>query len=366
MPQAARSSTRRIAKLAGVSHVTVARVLRNDPCVSAPTAARVRAHIERNGYRPNPLVTALMTQIRAARPSTYQPTVAFLNAWWPPAVWHGCPTKTAQFDGAKARAAELGYKLDMFWLFAPRMTSARMEQILRTRQIQGVLIGPVQHSWKKIAFAWDEFSLATISFSIREPELVNAGAAVFHGMCRIMAELRVRGYRRVGYVTSRDFERRVSTLAGGAFRLHQHEFAAADRIEPLIFENEPEAGAFRRWLETCRPDVVVTRLQPIHEMLVEFRLKPPRDLGFAHLDLSPALRAAGVAGVDPLHAQVGAAAVESVIQQINSNIRGIPKVPTTLFVYGEFVDGTTLRAAPKGTRAGVFSNRAFVETNSFD
>jgi LacI family transcriptional regulator len=343
-------STRRLAELAGVSHMTVARVLRNDARVSPVTAAKVRALVKRHGYRPHPMVTALMTQLQATRRTSFRPTVAYLNTWWPPAAWQRCPTKTSQFNGAKARAEELGYKLEMFWLFAPGVTSDRMVQILRTRRIQGVLIGPIQHAWKKFSFAWDQFSLATISFSLREPELANAGSAIFHGTSRVMAELRARGYRRIGYVTSRDFERRVATLAGGAFRLHQHEFRAEDRLEPLIFEDQPDAATLKEWLEKARPDAVLTRLQDVFEQLTAMGVRMPRDLGFAQIDLSPALKAKGVAGMDQLHHLVGAAGIESVINQINNNVRGIPQVPTTLFVYGQFIDGRTLRPPCRSNR----------------
>jgi DNA-binding LacI/PurR family transcriptional regulator len=364
-------STRRIARLAGVSHVTVARTLRNDPSVAPATARRVRQVLKRHGYRPNPMVSALMAQLRSSRKKAYQPTLAFLNAWWPPTVWWSCPTKTAQFHGAEARAAELGYRLEMFWLAGRGMTSDRMVTILRTRGVQGVLVGPIQHAWKGLSFGWEHFSVATISFSIVEPRVMNAGAAVFQAMARIMAELLARGYRRVGYITSRDFERRVDTLAGGAFRLFQREFPAEDRLEPLIFDYEVEKEAVRSWLDRSRPDVIVTRLPNVYELLGALGHRIPRDLGFAHLDLPPALRAQGVAGIDALHAQVGAAAIELVINQIHLNLRGVPRVPTTTAVYGEFVPGPSLRprvrgAASRRFRALLASPCAYADGNSFD
>jgi DNA-binding LacI/PurR family transcriptional regulator len=371
MAAVAALSTRRIARLAGVSHVTVARTLRNDPCVAPATAQRVRRVLKRHGYRPNPMVSALMAQLRSSRRKVYQPTLAFLNAWWPPTVWWQCPTKTAQFHGAEARAAELGYKLEMFWLGARGMTSDRMVGILRTRGVQGVLVGPIQHAWKGLAFGWEHFSVATISFSIVEPRVTNAGAAVFQAMARLMAELLARGYRRVGYITSRDFERRVDTLAGGAFRLFQREFAAPDRLEPLIFDYDVETEGVRSWLRRERPDVIVTRLPNVYEAIVALGYGVPGDLGFAHLDLPPALRAQGVAGIDALHAQVGAAAVELVINQIHLNLRGVPRVPTTTSVYGEFVPGPSLRPRLRGAASHRFrgmlsSPCAYADGNSFD
>jgi DNA-binding LacI/PurR family transcriptional regulator len=50
-----------VARLAGVSHQTVSRVLNGSPRVRAETAARVRDAIARLGYRPNPAARALVT-----------------------------------------------------------------------------------------------------------------------------------------------------------------------------------------------------------------------------------------------------------------------------------------------------------------
>jgi DNA-binding LacI/PurR family transcriptional regulator len=50
-----------VARLAGVSHQTVSRVLNNHPNVRAETASRVRAAIAELGYRPNRAARALVT-----------------------------------------------------------------------------------------------------------------------------------------------------------------------------------------------------------------------------------------------------------------------------------------------------------------
>lgn len=51
-----------VARLAGVSHQTVSRVLNDSPQVRPETAARVRAAIDTLGYRPNRTARALATQ----------------------------------------------------------------------------------------------------------------------------------------------------------------------------------------------------------------------------------------------------------------------------------------------------------------
>ena len=57
-----------VAKLAGVSHQTVSRVLNDHPHVSAKTRAGVLAAIRDLGYRPNAAARTLATGYTGARP----------------------------------------------------------------------------------------------------------------------------------------------------------------------------------------------------------------------------------------------------------------------------------------------------------
>ena len=57
-----------IAEKAGVSRATVSLALRNQTSIPARTRTRIRQLAEQLGYRPNPLISALMSYHRAARP----------------------------------------------------------------------------------------------------------------------------------------------------------------------------------------------------------------------------------------------------------------------------------------------------------
>jgi LacI family transcriptional regulator len=56
--------------------------------------------------------------------------------------WRGYSSPRLYFEGASRRAAELGYRLDAFWLSDPDIPTQRMEAILRTRNVQGLLFAP--------------------------------------------------------------------------------------------------------------------------------------------------------------------------------------------------------------------------------
>ncbi len=339
----AKPTLRHIAKAAGVSHTTVSRALRNDSSIPPGTARRLQQLAQRLGYAPNPLVAALLSQVRANRPQGDHTVIAYLNTWWPRRSWESCDTKTGQYRGAAKRAGELGFRLENFWLHEPGMTPTRLAGILKARGIRGVLIGPLQSQNVAIGFPWDEFALATIGYSLHTPVIGRACHAHFRGMYRAMDELIARGYRRIGYVTSKDFEERVNSLWGAAYRFNQHRLPARGRIAPLIFEREAERAGLKRWLAHTRPDAIVNALPGVHEMLTaELGMQTPRDIGFVHLDLPTHLKAAGVAGIDQLWEIVGAGALDLISNQLYTNECGLPEHPVTHLIEGVWTDGATL------------------------
>jgi LacI family transcriptional regulator len=349
MASAPRPTLRSLAAEAGVSATTMSFALRGSPEISDATRERLQRLARARGYRINPLVSALFSQVRRWKPRGDHAVIAYLNTWWPRRLWETCNTKTGQFRGAAKRAAELGFRLENFWLREPGMTPARLARILRARGIRGVLVGPVQDQRAPLDFPWGDFALATTGYSLHEPAIARASHAHFRGMYRAMDELIARGYRRIGYVTSKDFEGRVNSLWGAAYRYNQHRLNAKNRIEPLEFESEADARGLQRWIAHARPDAVINALPNVFEILAELDLRAPRDLGFAHLDLPTHLKAANVCGIDQLWEIVGACTLELIASQLYTNTCGIPPHPVTQLVEGIWVEGRTLAKAPAGT-----------------
>jgi LacI family transcriptional regulator len=337
-----RPTLRSLAAEAGVSVTAMSFALRDSSKVSAATRARLRKLAQERGYRTNPLVSALFSQVRTRKPRGGHQVIAYLNTWWPKRPWETCSTKTGQFRGAANRAAELGFRLENFWLREPGMTPARLAQIFKARGILGGLVGPLQDQDVPLNFPWDQFALATLGYSLHAPAISRACHAHFRGMFRAMDELINRGYRRIGYVTSGDFEDRVNSLWGAAYRFNQDRLPQKNRIAPLIFKGEAERGALKTWLSATRPDAIVNALPDVFEILTELKLGFPRDLGFVHLDLPTHLRAANVCGIDQLWEVVGFGALELIANQLYTNSLGLPKHPGTHLIEGAWVEGDTL------------------------
>ena len=352
MPPPLRPTVRSLAAEIGVSATTISFALRNSLEVSLATRERVQQLARARGYRANPLVSALYSQVRCRKSLGDHAVIAYVSTWQPTARWETCNTKAGQFRGAAKRATELGFRLEDFSLREPGMTSSRLARIFKARGIRGLLIGPLQNGDAVPDFPWDDFAFATMGYSLRSPAISRSCHAHFRGMHRAMDELIVRGYRRIGYVTSQDTEERVNSLWGAAYRLNQLRLAAAHRIEPLTFADEAESRGLKHWLTDARPDAIITALPNVFELLAESGLRPPDGLGFAHLDLPTHLRAAQVCGIDQLWEIVGAGALELVAGQLYTNTCGIPPHPVTQLVEGVWVDGVTVRNQPSGETGG--------------
>jgi hypothetical protein len=88
-----------LARAAGLSKATVSRALRNDPRQSGATRTRVQGLARRLGYRPHPMVTALMTQIRVGRRPRFRGLIGILDLWPERRGWASNPMVPPFLEG---------------------------------------------------------------------------------------------------------------------------------------------------------------------------------------------------------------------------------------------------------------------------
>ncbi|OAH12337.1 LacI family DNA-binding transcriptional regulator [Streptomyces jeddahensis] len=121
-----RPTIHEVARLAGVSHQTVSRFLRNDPTMRPDTARKVAKAVAELGYRPN-LAARTMRTRRSNRIAVIIPTSA---ERFPLGV----------LSGAAAAAHEAGYLLDIVGLEGDAAArAARLEALLQLESTDGIL-----------------------------------------------------------------------------------------------------------------------------------------------------------------------------------------------------------------------------------
>lgn len=325
-------SLAKVANAAGVAKSTASLALRGSPRVDAATMARVKAAAERLGYRADPRVGSLMARIRGAKALHDQETLAF--------VWVGATRddrrrdrfSVRSFAGAKRRAEELGCALEEFFLNAEGMTAARLEKILVTRGITGVVFSAPHHLMDvRVDWNWAHFAAARIGSSDFSPPLHRVESNHYRNMLTAMAKLGEAGCRRPAVVLFELLHRRLHGMHQAAF-MASHP-TIGDSLD-LCLPGFPEDGAkVKAWLEKTRADAFCFVMNPPDETLRWLRTLPNLKR-MVTLD-TPKRGLPGILIRDEL---IGASAVDLVVAQLHRNERGVPEHPTSVLLEGEWRD----------------------------
>jgi LacI family transcriptional regulator len=330
---------REIAAKAGVSKSTVSLALRRDPACSAKTVERIHRLANKMGYRPNPLVTANMANMRLGEGrKNIQSILAYFYDHS-----RGLPYKLKSFIGASERARELGFELEAFPYNDPEFSSKRLLKILRHRNVQGILIGESRTPIYHIEFNWAQFAVAAIGYTLQSPHVDRVGFDHTENMAWIFQDLNNRKYKRVGLALRSDFDDRTSHLPTASYLSYRFEEHRADPL-PLYVERENwNETSFFNWYDRNKPDCIITQGNEIGTWLASRKIRIPHDVGvfsiwgeaeeqvedYSHFNVSLEL--------------LSKTAINVISDQLNSNSRGVPQQRRSILISSELVDRKSLR-----------------------
>lgn len=335
-----RLSVRDIATHAGASHTTVSLALRDDPRITEATRRRIQQAARKLGYRPDAVVSSLMARLRTLRVRPVQATLGFVTAWPERKVWRESWNHRRFLAGVQRRAQELGYALDEFWLTEPGMSGTRMSEILRARGIQGLVLMSLPDMGGHLDLVWDQFAFVTKGLTVAHPSTHRVISSHYEDMKLVLRELDRRGYRRIGLVLGERMNVRVDRAWEAAFLLHQQDIPGPDRLPALVAPVAASEALFWRWWADYRPEVILFCELPVPQWLEKRRLRSPHDVGLVHLDWSR--NVSPLAGLDSNPDEMGAAATDLLVGQIEANELGVPKREKIVAVRGRWVNGSSL------------------------
>jgi len=334
-------SIAQVASEAGVAKSTASLALRGSYRVDPETAARVKAAAERLGYRSDPRVGSLMARIRRARAVTSRERLAFV---WV-AAWREERLKdwfsSLVYAGAKRRTEEVGCALEEFLLDDEGMTPARLEKILVTRGITGVVFSSPLHAIEaKVSWNWSHFSSVLIGSSNFDPSLHRVAEHHYRNLWMAMDRLRAAGCRRPVVALFERHHLRHHGAQRAAFVEH-HPLSPRQALGLWRFGLPERREEVLAWLTKTRADGLILGMNPPDEMIEWLRAQPQLKV-IVTLDVPKP----GVAcmRVDP--GRIAASAVDMVMAQLHRNERGVPEHPTTLFLEGEWSE-VPARDAPE-------------------
>jgi len=330
-----------IARKAGVSLMTVSRALRKQGDVAAATQVKVEKIAAELGYRPHPLISALMSYRRAAKPIQSHSVLGFVTSFPTQDGWKSRKIYQEFFQGAAEAADRHGYRLEEFWLRAPGMTAQRFSDVLYNRGISGLILAPLPISQGHLRLDWERFSAVTFSYTLARPLLHRVANHQFRAMRLTMRQLRRLGYRRKGLAMPASFDQRIDHQWIGGFLMEQRRSKLADRVPPFLIEdkNWNEAN-FRKWFLRHRPDVILSQQIKILDWLHNLGREVPQHVGFVHLNCPD--QSGRIAGIYQNSPVIGQVAVDFLVGMIQRNERGIPTLAHTLLVEGTWVEGATV------------------------
>src|ERR1017187_1740940 len=338
MPHAS-PTIRAIARQLGLSRTTVSEALRGLPRIQHETAMKVCIAAEKAGYHPNPMASAVMSQIRRASTQSFRGGLAAVNIDESDRPSHARRYHDALIDGARERAAELGYKLQVFLVGQEGVTVERLDGILRSRGIQGLLLLPAWQEPDLTRLDWSHYAGVYTDYMIARPALHTIACDHYRSLMAALQHLGRLGFRRPGVFLHRHHDRRLQHRWEGAFLAYQRNHRNTGRIPPLVM-NEFDRADFIRWFKRHRPDVVLGHSTEAIDWITECGARIPETVGFICLNVSTVDRPC--AGLDFRPHLLGARSVELLIAQLQRNERGIPSPASITMIPALWRDGPTL------------------------
>lgn len=332
-----------MARAAGVARSTISKALRDDPTIPAARCAEIKRIAKKLGYSPNPMISALMAKLHHQRRRSDPCHIGWIDLWPTGQGPATVPILAPLLQGARQRARELGFDIEVHRVVAKGIRPERLRQMLTARSQWGLIIPPVPQSTMSFPLDMRGLTGVTIGTSLHAPTMHRVSPNHYQGAQLACDQLRARGCRRIGLALSRTMDERVEGKWLGAYAARQFLWPEKDRARPLLFDvaagvdpaGKPISGAdeaaFRTWIRRERLDGLLLAEPTVAAWAVKARdvLSPSC---VAWLVLEP--KQTNVRGIDYRAEQIGAAAVELVVGQIHRNERGNPAAPHTVLLDG--------------------------------
>ena len=310
--------------------------------VSSATAARVRAAAQAAGYRCNPLLGAVLSQVRRSGGLRFRGALGILDleeSERPPGAVRFHELLVA---GAKRRSAALGFSLTRFLVGPDGLQPPRLNAVLGARNIGGLLILPAYWEIHLEPVDWSKLAGIYLDRIIQHPALHCVSVDHYAAIWMAMEELAARGYRRPGLVLQRRQDERISHRLEGGF-LSFCEHAACMQPTPVLAPPQIDEALFIGWFRRNQPDVVLGHGRELLDLIRKAGGRVPQTVGFVSLNYSM-FGDRPCAALDLQPELLGMLGTDLLVGQLLRGERGIPAVPSYTSSLARWVDGPTVRA----------------------
>lgn len=362
MPRKNIVSLQQIADQAGVTKATVSLALKNHPRISDATKKRIQALAKQLGYRPNPELSKLMSATKTG-PLENQGVLGFIRSG-PTKDWY--LVEKILFSELSRAAQSHGYTLEPFWLTDPQSSPERINRIMWTRGIEGLII-PMIHpelfhqGARTLPVDWQKFCVVEVSDTLNEPPISGVRHNHYKGMLTTLAKLEVAGYHRIGLSMWQDVELRTHHRWSAVYLLWKEIRGLSNEL-PLFLPDVYDTQSLLRWVEKNQLDVVVSPGLEVYRMLREGGVDIPGDLGYATLD-QWGVDSEAVTGINQDVTSQAQIAIDLLIGQIHRADIGIPKNPIYALHPGVWCQGKSTRRPKKRSAPSFIDQERLVQSD---
>ena len=250
--------------------------------------------------------------------------------------------------GVKERAEALGFHFEPLEFDTTVYSKKRIEQILKTRNIDALVLSPLKLSKTELVLDWDPYAVVSIGYFDTFGNIHRVFYDNFNATQAVLNIAQSRGYKRIGFITNVEGEERAGRLWSAGFLEFQSRSIPKEGQVPLLRLDTQEAdfsteefAQIESWYREQNPDLIISFLDKSLRHLESTGLRSPEDFGYISLLWSKEM--GNIAGYCQDFERVGAVAVDIVVDRLFQNNRGVPDYPSSTLLTGEFKEGRTLR-----------------------
>jgi DNA-binding LacI/PurR family transcriptional regulator len=333
-----------IAARAGVSAMTVSRVLRNSPRVAEATKKKVMQAARALKYQPDPHLARMMTMVRSRKAPRMRAVLAVVREGTPQDALHDTAYQYVSIGDIRSRSEKHGYHAEEFWLGRDGITPARLGSVLQARGIEGMIVSPQSSQMLCAQIDYAPFAAVTFGYGLKQPSLHRAAGNMTLGVQMATAQLAARGYKRIGLAVTRWVDDRAEHAYSGAMLHFQQGVPKSGRVPILLFPHNDLrkcASVFKEWVKTHKPDALISFDTYVPDWLKQLGLRIPEDIGLVVHDWTHRMK--GLAGIYQRRDEVAAAGVDLVATQLLQHERGVPEVPRQILIPPAWMEGGSVR-----------------------
>jgi DNA-binding LacI/PurR family transcriptional regulator len=327
-------SLRHVAEIAEVSRMTVSRAFKDEASIKPELRKKILKIAHDLGYKPDTMVSELMTSFASRRNINYQETFAAI--WWAERwkkvnAGHGFDADI--YYGLNEGVKFHGRAIDHLVL-SPNMPTRVIMRMLLARNIQGVILTPPATAGIEAPeLNWDKLSTVIIGSSLREPKFHRTQPGHYNAIVQALENLKARGYKRPCLLLRSDVEKRMLHAYTAAF------LAWGNPMHRIWSTAKPSTQGLATWLNKKKPDIIIADWDGW------FPLIKLTEFSCAFISLAVRDKEGPISGIYENSIKMAKCAIDLLVQARLSHELGEPEEPVITLTSGTWIERDSLNAS---------------------